>query len=250
MISVKNICKSVFSRKLILGICLTILISFIIYLLLKNNNWIKFNLIDFVLVMFFLTIFILALKVFFYIIVIQDNSKKINAELPFFINNLCNDLDKGINFKKSLENRVLDNSIISKDIKQALILTNGGKYSINETLLIISKNNIVLKDFIIQLLEVISFGAKNRSYSLKILASNVIKKQNLALKDFGTKLNFVTLLYIIFSSILPAMLLIFFIIGSNFFELDFSNLQIIFIIVVLLPLINMVIMFFIKNITP
>ena len=198
----------------------------------------------------FVSVFYFAIFFFIYTLKKQNISKEISRELPFFLNNLGNDLDKGVDFKRALENRTLDNTLLSKKIKKALENTNLKGFSIKDSLLEISFDNSELNDVIIQIINILEFGSKNKSYSLNIISESLVNKQNLKLKNFSSKLNLITLIYIVISTILPAMILIFFIVGSNFFELSFSKFSIIFIITILFPIIDMFLLFFLKSTMP
>jgi hypothetical protein len=240
----------VFSKKNFILYLIIFFSLFLLYLLLYFVFGFSIKLVYCFYFFVFYSVFFYSIFFFIDLLKKQNIYKEINRELPFFLNNLGNDLDKGIDFRRALENRTLDNTILSKRIKQALENTNLKGFNIKDSLQEICSDNNELKEIIIQIIDIMEFGSRNKSYSLKIISSNLITKQNLKLKNFSSKLNLITLIYIVISTILPAMILIFFIIGSNFFELNFSNFSVIFIITILFPLIDMFLLFFLKTTVP
>jgi hypothetical protein len=193
---------------------------------------------------FFITIF--------YIKKINDENikKNISKELPFFINNLANDLEKNISIKNSLENRVKDKTEISKKIKKALDNVNNKGYPLKESLLLVTKDHKKLSDVIYQLVEIINSGSKNKAYPLRILSKTIVEEQMINMKNYSTKLNLITLIYIVVSAIVPAMLLMFFIVGGNFFEINFSPIAVVFICVVVFPVVDMFLLLFLRSSLP
>jgi hypothetical protein len=180
----------------------------------------------------------------------ENKYKEISKEIPFFINNLANDLEKNISIKNALENRIKDNNIISKKIKIASDNVNNKGYSLKESLLLVSKDHNKLSDVIYQLIEIINSGSNNKAYPLRTLSKTIVEEQKINMKNYSTKLNLITLLYIVVSAIVPAMLLMFFIVGGNFFEISFSPLMVIFITVVVFPIVDMFLLLVLRSSLP
>jgi len=233
--------------------------SFIFNKIFSKKNLFLFIIIYFVIVLFFLLIdsvvfkvsyiylinfFIMLFFIFFFIVFFQykikeqNHQRQINKEIPFFLNNLANDLDKNISLKIALENRV-DSSLIGQIIKQVLYKVNILGYSLSESFISVGVENSDLKRVFYQIEDVLSTGSLNKSDSLRTLSSSIIEKQNYLIKNYSTKLSLLSLLYIVVSAIVPALFLMFLLVGSNFLELSFTPLSVIFIIVILFPIIDM-----------
>jgi len=186
---------------------------------------------------------------FLYKIKFQNKQRQVNREIPFFLNNLANDIDKNISLKIALENRV-DDSLIGEKIKQVLHKVNALGYSLSESLISVGIENIDLKRVFYQIEDILSTGSKNKADSLRTLSSSIVEKQNYQLKNYSTKLSLLSLIYIVVSAIVPALFLMFLLVGSNFLEISFSSITVIFIIVILFPIIDMFIFLVMKSNLP
>ncbi len=175
---------------------------------------------------------------FLYKIKTQNYNRQINKEIPFFLNNLANDLDKNISLKIALENRV-DSSLLGKKIKQVMHKVNDLGYSLSESLITVGIENNDLKRVFYQIEDILSTGSSNKAEALRKLSSSIIEKHNYQIKNYSTKLSLLSLIYIVVSAIVPALFLMFLLVSSNFLEISFSPLTVIFIIVILFPIIDM-----------
>lgn len=204
---------------------------------------------------YLLNLFLMSFLIFFFIIFfkykisIQDFERKINKEIPFFLNNLANDIDKNIPLKKALENRIND-SLLGGKIKLIMHKVNVLGYSLSESLVSINIENKELKRVFYQIEDILSTGSINKADSLKTLSRNIVEKQNYKIKNYSTKLNLLSLIYIVISAIVPALFLMFILVGSNFLEISFSPLTIIFVIVILFPIATMFIFLIMKSSLP
>ncbi|MDD4049942.1 MAG: hypothetical protein PHX47_02930 [Candidatus ainarchaeum sp.] len=229
--------KEIFTRKNFLLFIILYLVILIIFLLIDSvvislSYSYLFNLFIMFFFMFFFIIF------FKYKIKLQNHQRQINKEIPFFLNNLANDLDKNISLKIALENRV-DSSLIGQIIKKVLYKVDVLGYSLSESFISVGVENSDLKRVFYQIEDVLSTGSLNKSESLRTLSSSIIEKQNYLIKNYSTKLSLLSLIYIVVSAIVPALFLMFLLVGSNFLELSFTPLSVIFIIVILFPIIDM-----------
>ncbi len=235
----------------------------------KNNNVGFLACVIFILLIYFSLTKIYVIKVqylfyallfvgfCFYIIIFyskkikyENQYKEISKELPFFINNLANDLEKNISIKNALENRTKDGTLISLKIKQALNNVSNKGYHLKDSLLLISKEHKDFYDVTYQLIEIINSGTRNKAYPLRILSKTMVEEQTIKMKNYSTKLNLITLLYIVVSAIVPAMLLMFFIVGGNFFEISFSPTMVVFICVVVFPVVDMLLLLILRSSLP
>jgi hypothetical protein len=236
--------ENVFTRK---NITLFIIIYLIVVLLFFLIDFVIINLSYNYLFNLFLMVFIIYFFIVYFLFKIksQNYQRQINKEIPFFLNNLANDIDKNISLKIALENRI-DDSFIGKKIKQVMHKVNVLGYSLSESLISIDAQNNDLKRVFYQIEDILSAGSINKAEALKTLSSSIIEKQNYQMKNYSTKLSMLSLIYIVVSAIVPALFLMFLLVGSNFLEISFSPLTVIFIIVVLFPIIDMFIFLIMK----
>ncbi|MFA5745805.1 MAG: hypothetical protein WCX82_00435 [archaeon] len=177
----------------------------------------------------------------------QDERTRILRELPFFLNNLASDIEKNIPLKLALENRAKQNSIIGQRISQALTLVTKKGYNLETALEEVSKDNKELQRVMYQINDILSSGTKNKADTFRILSNNFSEQQSIAIKDYSTKLNFLSLVFVVISAIVPALFLMFFLVGSNFFEIGISSFGIILITIVVFPIIDMFILLFMRS---
>ncbi len=234
----------IFTKKNILLFIIIYLCLCLIFFLL-NYSIIKLSLTNLVWLFFFLLIIFISINFFKSKIAIHNYSRKINNELPFFLNNLANDLERSISLKISLENRV-DDSVIGKKIEYALFKVSKQGYSLSESLVSVSLDHPELNRVFYQIQDIINFGSKNKANTLRTLADSLIEKQNYELKNYSTKLNLISLVFIVVSAIVPAMFLMFLLVGSNFLEISFSSLSIVLITIILFPVIDMFLLLVMK----
>lgn len=198
----------------------------------------------------FVIIFLVYFSITFFILKIksQNYNRLILKDLPFFLNNLANDLDRNMSLKIALENKV-DNSIIGMKVKNALSLVKKG-HSLENALYIVSKDSYDLSRTFNQLIDILSVGSKNKATNLRLLAESITEEQNYLIKKYATKLNLITLIFVIVSAVVPAMFLMFLLVASNFLEITFSSLTVIVVSVVLFPLIDMFLLLIMKSNNP
>lgn len=234
MVFLKN---NIFTRKylflfLIVYLCFVLLFFLVDTVVTSLSYFYLINIFIMVFIIYFFIIF------FLYKIKTQNYNRQINKEIPFFLNNLANDLDKNISLKIALENRV-DSSLLGKQIKQVMHKVNDLGYSLSESLITVGIENNDLKRVFYQIEDILSTGSSNKAEALRTLSSSIIEKHNYQIKNYSTKLSLLSLIYIVVSAIVPALFLMFLLVGSNFLEISFSPLTVIFIIVILFPIIDM-----------
>ncbi len=204
---------------------------------------------------YLLNLLLLSFLIFFSVVYFLQKiesdivKKKILQEIPFFLNNLGTDLSRNIPLKIALEARC-DKSEIGRRIKVALGLIKNHGFNLFEALDEVSNDMPELKRVFYQVQDMMEMGSKNREYALKTLADIIFEEQAQAMKRFSTKLNLFTLLFIVFSAIIPSMFLMFLLVGSSFLEINFSPITIIFITVILFPIIDMFLLLLIRSNNP
>lgn len=177
----------------------------------------------------------------------QDNKTRILRELPFFLNNLASDIEKNMPLKLALENRAKQDSAIGKKIKKAMDLVVKKGYNLEFALEESTKDNKELQKVIYQINDILSSGTTNKAETFRILSNNFSEQQSIAIKNYSTKLNFISLIFVVVSAIVPALFLMFFLVGSNFFEISISKIGVIMITVVFFPIIDMFILMFMRS---
>lgn len=177
----------------------------------------------------------------------QDTKTKILRELPFFLNNLASDIEKNMPIKLALENRAKQDSEIGKKIKKAMDLVVKKGYNLESALEESTKDNKELQKVIYQINDILSSGTTNKAETFRILSNNFSEQQSIAIKNYSTKLNFISLIFVVVSAIVPALFLMFFLVGSNFFDISISNIGVIMITVVIFPIVDMFILMFMRS---
>jgi hypothetical protein len=186
-----------------------------------------------------------SLVFFFRKISFLNHQRAINRELPYFLMNLANDLERNIPLKTALENRI-DASILGQKISECLYKVNKLGYSLKDSLSIISGGSEDLQRAFYHIQDVVSSGSKNKADALRALANSLVEKQNHLARSYSTKLNFMSLMYIVVSAIVPAMFLMFLLVGSSFLELSFTPLTVVLVSVVLFPVLDMYLLLIMK----
>ncbi|HOD89776.1 MAG TPA: hypothetical protein PKK56_01690 [archaeon] len=239
---------NIFTKKLL--ITFFVLVAFIVliyFLLIYNVSEISVNYLLWAIVFSFIIFF--SIHLFLIKINLQNYKRKINYELPFFLNNLANDLERNIPFKLSLQNRI-DESLLGTKIKQALFMVDNLGYTLEESLLLVSKDNFELQTIFYQLTDIMQSGTKNKHLVLRTLSDSLVEKQSNDIKKYSSKLNMISLIYVVVSAIVPALFLMFLLVGSNFLEISFAPITIILVTVVLFPLIDMFLLLYMKANAP
>lgn len=176
----------------------------------------------------------------------QDIKTRLLRELPFFLNSLASDLEKNIPIKLSLENQAKKNTVIGGKINKALDLVLKKGYTLESALEKIGKSSKELERVIYQVNDILQSGTKNKADTFRLLSNNFVEQQSLAIKNYSTKLSFLSLVFVVVSAIVPALFLMFFLVGSNFFEISISSFGVISITLVLFPIIDMFILLFMR----
>ncbi len=224
---------------LILGLVIAILFLLLNFIYPQNFVFLIYIELTFVVIYYSVWFFIKRIKE-------QDEKTRLLRELPFFLNSLASDLDKNIPLKLSLENQAKRNTLIGTKVSLALFLVSNKGYTLQSALENISKNNIELERVIYQIIDILHSGTKNKSEVFRILANNFLEQQSTATKNYSTKLSFLSLVFVVVSAIVPALFLMFFLVGSNFFEIEISVVGIILITIILFPIIDMFILLFMR----
>ena len=180
--------------------------------------------------------------------------KKIEKHLPFALMQLSVDLNTGIHFDTALKRIAKSNyGELSKEL--SLVIHTGKKsgFSTPKILLDLKNRNCSkkLKRVISQLISIYEHGTqRNPGEIVRRMALEQLSTQKSMSKEYTGKLVVFSLGFIALSAIIPALFQAFTIVGSSFIEIPFDGLQILLIVAVFFPLIDVLMLLYIKSITP
>ncbi|MFH1751497.1 MAG: type II secretion system F family protein [archaeon] len=177
----------------------------------------------------------------------------IEKELPFILISLNMQLHLGVSFLKALENSTKESTgIISKELNKVLNEIREQGSSVQEALLHASERNdsTLFKRTITQLIVIYEQGNQENINSLKVLSKEILARQKIIAKEFSGKLLILSLLFIAVSAIVPALFQALVIVGSSFLSLTITPIQVIVFSVILIPLLDIGILYYIKLKTP
>ena len=78
----------------------------------------------------------------------------------------------------------------------------------------------------------------------------MLSRQKSESKEFSGKIVMFSLVFIVLSAIIPALFQAFITVGSSFMEIPFEGFQVLIIVGVLFPLLDTLLLFYIKSSTP
>jgi archaeal flagellar protein FlaJ len=196
-------------------------------------------------------------SVFIFIILIQlplakrkKETKKFEAELPFFLIHLSTEIRTGKSFAKALEDSTKEKGFVTEEFKCVINDIKKG-LTFEEALDKMNKkfDSLNVKRALSNLANIQRHGKKDVT-SIKKLAQELLLKQRIESKEFSNKMVMYSLVFIAISAIVPAMFQSFILVGSYFMALSFTAEQVFLIIVVLFPLIDICILGMINSKTP
>jgi len=224
-----------------LMLVLTIAVLFVLVFTFHKSKAIYLLYLELIFTVLFFTFVFFAKR-----IKLQDEKTRIIRELPFFLNSLASDVEKGIPLKLSLENCAKKSTMLGKKINNALELAQKRGYTLESALEKIAKGNKELERVMYQVVDILQSGTRNKADTFRILSANFTEQQSMAIKSYSAKLNFLSLIFVVVSAIVPALFLMFFLVGSNFLEITISNIGVVLITLVLFPMIDMFILLFMR----
>jgi hypothetical protein len=108
----------------------------------------------------------------------------------------------------------------------------------------------MLKRALSQIVFVYEHAGKNKASAIRNLAREQLSVQRTQSKEFSSKLVVYSLLFIAVSVILPSLFQAVILIGSSFMEISFTPLQVVLIVTIVFPIVDVFALFFVKNKTP
>ena len=178
----------------------------------------------------------------------------LEKDLPFALNSMAVELNLQIPFEKCMENVAKEKyGLVSNEFRKVIAEMGSAGSSMQEGLLHLTErvDSLILKRAVVQLVNVYEQGdGKKSGEPVKRLAAEILSKQRAESKEFAGKLVVFSLLFIAVSAIIPAIFQAFIIVGSMFLKLNFTAPQVLLIVAVGFPVLDLAVLFYIKSKTP
>ncbi len=183
----------------------------------------------------------------------RNYGKRVEALLPFLLMDIAIELNLGVDFLTCLKSAAKQRNEAGKEFKRVVLAIERQGATVQEALLQMAKrvNSRMLNRSIVQLVAVFEQGGKTRpGEGIKRIATEILTRQKIESRLFSGKLVVLSLLFIAISAIVPGLFQSFTIVGSMILQLRFTALQAFITIAVVFPLIDLCILFYIRNRTP
>ncbi len=179
---------------------------------------------------------------------------KIEKDMPFALLSLAVETEMDVQFETALGNIAMqDYGLVSAEFRKIVSEIRDSGASVQEALFNFAEraNSLDVKRAITQIVAAYEQGSGKRSSSpLKKLAHEMLLKQHSESKEFSNKLVVFSLMFIAVSAIVPALFQAFIIVGSAFLALQLSALQILLIVALLFPALDVAVLLYIRARTP
>jgi len=192
---------------------------------------------------------IFVIQIYLPVIKQKKYSKKVESGLPLFLSKLVLELRVGKDFVCALRNVCTSKKEIEIEyLKVVKDFENGA--SISEALRRMNKrvSGLNIKRANSSLNNIYLHGSS--SETLKRLTDDLLVRQKIESKEFSGKMVVYALVFIAVSAIMPSMFQSFILIGSYFMKISFTPLQVLAIVVILFPVLDISILFMIHSKTP
>ncbi|MDP2973900.1 MAG: hypothetical protein Q8N60_02515, partial [Candidatus Diapherotrites archaeon] len=183
----------------------------------------------------------------------KNYAKRVEAQLPFVLLNIAIELNLGIDFLRCLQHAAKQRGEAAAEFRKAVIAIDRQGATVQDAMLQMAArvNSRMLNRSIVQLVAAFEQGAKQAAGEpIKKIAGEILSRQKIESKLFAGKLVVLSLLFIAVSAIVPALFQSFTIVGSMVLKTQFTAMQVFLIIVVLFPLLDLIVLFYIKSKTP
>ena len=180
----------------------------------------------------------------------RKETKKFEADLPFFLLHLATEIKIGKSFSKAMNDSCKEENRAALEFEDVLADVKKGM-SFQEALEKMNKkfDSLNVKRALSNLANIQRHGKRDVT-SIRKLAQELLLKQRIESKEFSNKMVMYSLVFIAVSAIVPAMFQSFILVGSYFMALSFTPEQVFLIIVVLFPIIDIGILAMINSKTP
>ncbi len=183
----------------------------------------------------------------------RNYGKRVEAQLPFVLLNIAIELNLGLDFMLCLRNAARHRSEAGREFRKVVAAVQQHGATVQEALLLCAErvNSRLLNRAVSQLVAVFEQGSRrNAGEPIKRIAAEILTRQRIESKVFSGKLVVLSLLFIAVSAIIPALFQSFVAAGSVVLRLSFTALQVLLIITVLFPLLDLFVLFYIRGKTP
>ncbi len=184
----------------------------------------------------------------------KKENEEIEMELPFALMHLRTRLILGEQFESALEAVALSTpgslgrelSMISMEIKRK-----GASVSQAFLHAIERVNSLEFRRACSHLAGLYEQGfSENSLGSLESLHRNLLSGQRVKLKDFSGKMVVYSLMFVAFSTVMPALFLAFILVGSMFLDLSFPPTTAFLVVMVVFPVMDLMVLLYIRERTP
>lgn len=208
------------------------------------------DLIPSVIVAIFILVFFMVFYAFYPSIRAKTVAMKINIELLYALRDLLVQIQSGISLYDSMVNIAGANyGNVSREFADTVREINSGVVEeIALERMALRTKSEYLKKAILQILNAVSSGASLKDAVRSTLTSLENHQINLA-KDYATKLNFLTLLYMLIAAAIPSIGVTFLIILSTFSGIGIDE-QTIFMILIFSSVLQILMMGYVKSVRP
>lgn len=201
-------------------------------------------------------VFVLAFGLFLYLPKMRkmQEAALIEKDMPFALLSISVELNMNVQFEKAFENASRENySMLSRELKRVMHEVKAGGLSMQEALFNFAKrvDSLSVKRSVAQLVNAYEQGGRRKAGEpIKRLAYEQLARQRAMAKEFSGKLVVFSLMFIAVSAIVPALFQAFIIVGSMFLEVSLSAVQVVFIVAVLFPVIDIAMLAYVRSRTP
>ena len=181
----------------------------------------------------------------------RKRAEEIERDLPIALRAMHIDLVLQTPFEKALRNAAESGlGELSKEFRKVNSEIEVGGSSVRDALLAASERvaSMHFRRAVSQLVFAYEHGEAGEG--LRKTADELIEVQKLKSKEFSAKMSFLGLVFISISTIVPALFGAYAIVGSVFLALTFSPMHILFAFVVLFPLADGLLLYYIRDKTP
>lgn len=184
----------------------------------------------------------------------KKRGEEIERDLPFALMHLYTRLALGEKLETALEKTAESiHSALGTEFKKIAREINKKGASVEEAFLHSIERNpfIQFRRASSQIVSLNEQGfTKQELASLKSLHKELLTEQRTKIKDFAGKMVVYSLLFVAFSTVLPALFLALILIGSMFLELSVSPTNAFLIVILFFPVVDLIILFYIREKTP
>lgn len=179
-------------------------------------------------------------------------AKALESQLAIFLLSLRAKLLAGLTLESSLERLKSELSGQIKDeIADIIAETEKGKDISDAFMDAASRTrSLQFKRVLSHLNEIAKSGYSKKSDTLKLLCNELAAAQKARMREYSSKLAVLSLLFIASAVIVPALWLAFVVMGSAFFALDISSMQIFASITVVFPAMSSAVLLYMKEGSP